>query len=84
MKNYQRLSRLFIMLAILLSNVMCAAVAYSYCDMKWAVQYCLTSAPAWVSFLLIIPYAVGIAICAVLAWFFHKKQEIRDSTRTFK
>lgn len=73
MKKYKYLSYIFIGLAILLSDVMYAAVAYHYCNMQWAIQYKGYSAPASTAFLLLIPYAVGIAICAALAWFFHKK-----------
>ena len=56
-----------------MSNVMCASVAYSYCNMQWGIKYSCYSAPASVAFLLIIPYAVGISICAVLAWIFNKR-----------
>ena len=40
------LSRTFAVLAILLSDVMCAAVAFSYCDMLWGIRYASYSAPA--------------------------------------
>ena len=33
------LSRTFAVLAILLSDVMCAAVAFNYCDMLWGIRY---------------------------------------------
>lgn len=73
MKKYRYLSYIFAGLAILLSNVMCAAVAYGYCKMQWGIQYAGFSAPASIAFLLVIPYGVGIMICAALAWFFHKR-----------
>lgn len=73
MKKYKYLSYTFIALAFLLLNVMCATVAYNYCDMLWAGQYMMTSAPASVAFIFIIPYAVGITICVILAWLFYKK-----------
>lgn len=72
MKN-KYLSYLFIVLAILLSDVMCATVAYNYCSMQWGIRYACYSAPASVALLLIIPYAVGIVICAALALLFHKR-----------
>ena len=59
MKN-KYLSYLFIVLAILLSDVMCATVAYNYCSMQWGIRYACYSAPASVALLLIIPYVVGI------------------------
>ena len=73
MKKYKHLSHLFTVLAVLLSDVMCAAVSFNYCDMLWGIRYECYSAPASVAFLLAIPYAAGIAICIVLALFFHKR-----------
>ena len=67
------LSTLFWVLAVLLSDVMCAVVAYNYCDMKWGIQYACYSAPASVAFFTAIPYAVGIIVCVILAIFFKKK-----------
>ena len=42
----KKLSYLFGALAVLLSQVMCAVVAYGYCDMLWGIQYACYSAPA--------------------------------------
>ncbi len=67
------LSTVFWILAVLLSDVMCAVVAYNYCDMVWGIKYAGYSAPAWTALLVGIPYAVGIIICIVLAIFFMKK-----------
>ena len=65
MKKYKYLSYLFEALAIVLSNVMCAVVAYNYCKMQWGIRYEAYSTPASVAFLLVIPYAVGIVICVI-------------------
>lgn len=73
MKRYQRLSIAFAALAVLLSDVMCAVVAFHYCDLWWGGRYAGYSAPASVAFVFLIPYGAGIAVCAVLAWVFHKK-----------
>lgn len=73
MKKYKYLSYAFLILAILLSDVMCASVAYNYCNMQWGIRYGVFSAPASVAFLLVLPYAIGIAICAVSALVFRKK-----------
>ena len=59
------LSRTFAVLAILLSNVMC--------DMLWGIRYASYSAPASTAFLLVIPYAAAIAVCAALAVIFGRK-----------
>ena len=64
------LSTVFWVLAVLLSDVMCAVVAYAYCDMVWGIRYAGYSAPAGTAFLSGIPYAVGIFVCVILAIFF--------------
>lgn len=61
-------------LAAVLSDIMCAVVAYHYCDMLWGIQYAGCSAPAWTAFFLAIPFAVGIAICIALAVVFRRKR----------
>lgn len=75
MKKYKYLIALFAVLAILLSNVMCAAVAYNYCTLQWCGQYGGCSAPASTAFLLCIPYGVGVIICVILVWIFYKKHQ---------
>ncbi len=67
------LSRIFIILAILLSNVMCAVVAYNYCSLEWGSKYAGYSAPPGTAFVLAIPYAAGIVILIVLAIIFNRK-----------
>ncbi len=67
------LSCTFAALAILLSDVMCAVVAFNYCDMLWGIRYAAYSAPASTAFLLVIPYAAAIAVCAALAVVFRQK-----------
>ena len=67
------LSTVFWILAVLLSDVMCAVVAYNYCDMVWGIKYAGYSAPASTAFLPAIPFAIAIAVCIVLALFFRKK-----------
>ena len=75
MKKYKYLIAFFTAFAILLSNVMCAAVAYNYCTLQWCGQYGGCSAPADTAFLLCIPYGVGIIICVTLTWIFYKKHQ---------
>ena len=59
----KKLSTIFAVLAILLSDVMCAVVAYNYCALEWGGKYEAWSAPASTALLLAIPYAIGIIIC---------------------
>lgn len=70
----KKISNIFIVLAIILSNVMCAVVAYNYCAMQWGAKYAAYSAPASVSFLYAIPYGIGIAVCVVVAMVLRKKE----------
>ena len=67
------LSTVFWILAVLLSDVMCAVVAYNYCDMVWGIKYAGYSAPKWTAFLPATPFVIAIAVCIVLALFFKKK-----------
>lgn len=62
----RKLSILFICLSILLSDVMCAHIAYLYCDMIWGMKLAVYSASASVVFLLAIPYS-GIIFTFVIA-----------------
>ncbi|MBQ6334312.1 MAG: hypothetical protein IJI46_04510 [Erysipelotrichaceae bacterium] len=63
----------FLILAVLLSDIMCAVIAYNYCDMLWGIKYAGYSAPASVAFYTGIPYLIGIVICIALAIYFRKK-----------
>ena len=67
------LSAVFAALAVILSDVMCAVVAFNYCDMLWGIKYAGYSAPASVAFLTAVPYAVGIIICVILSLFLKKR-----------
>ena len=69
----KKLSIIFGILAVLLSDIMCAVVAYNYCDMLWGGQYAGYSAPAGTAFVYAIPFVIGIIVCVVLAFTFRKK-----------
>ena len=63
----KKISNIFIALAVILSDVMCAVVAYNYCTMQWGAKYAGYSAPASVAFLYAIPYGLGILVCIIVA-----------------
>ena len=65
------LSIFFQILAVLLSDVMCAAIARCYYILRWGRLP--VSAPAWMAFLWGIPFLLGIAVCLILAVIFKKK-----------
>ena len=69
----KKISNVFIALAIILSDVMCAVVAYNYCAMQWGAKYAGYSTPASVAFLYLIPYGIGIAVCVGMAMVLRKK-----------
>lgn len=67
MKRTKILSRLFAVLALTLSHLMCVVVTYNWCNLQWGIRSACYSAPARTAFLLVIPYAAGIAVCVLLA-----------------
>ena len=67
------LSVIFGALAVLLSDIMCAVIAYNYCDLLWGGRYAGYSAPASTAFVYAIPYAIGITVSVGLAIVFRKK-----------
>ena len=71
----KKISWLFIVLAVLLSDTMCAVVAYHYCALQWGGQYAGYSAPAGTAFLYGIPYGIGVVFCIILARLFCQKRE---------
>lgn len=73
MKNNKTLAIVFGVLAVLLSDVMCAVTAYDYCALEWGGRYAGYSAPAYTAFALLIPYGIAIAVCVFLSVFFRKR-----------
>ena len=72
MKKNKALGIVFALLAILLSDIMCAVVAFNYSNLAWGGQYAGYSAPVSTAFYFAIPYLIGIVICVVLSLFFCK------------
>ncbi len=75
MRQYRFLYMGFGALAVLLSDVMCAEVAYSYANLWWSGQVAGGSAPASAAFLLAIPYGAAIALCVLLSWVFYRRKK---------
>lgn len=73
MSKYRILSCIFGVLAILLSDIMCAHVAYQYRHMMCGVDHMAFSASEEVAFLIAIPYIAGIVLCAALWLVLSKK-----------
>lgn len=69
----KKISNMFLVLAVLFSDVMCAVVAYNYCRMQWGAKYAMYSAPAWVAFVYAIPFGIGITVCLIAAVVLRRK-----------
>ena len=63
----KKLSIVFWVLAVLLSDIMCAVVAYNYCDLLLGGKYAGYSAPASTAYMYAIPFALSIIVNIVLA-----------------
>ena len=69
----KKTSIIFIIIAVLLSDIMCFAVAYSYRGLMCGIEHQGFSAPASIAFLYAVPFIIGIIICITLAVRFNKK-----------
>ena len=69
----KKLSILFTVLAVVLSDIMCFVVAYNYRSMLCGIEHAGFSAPARIAFLYAIPFAIAIIVCVALAIRFYKK-----------
>jgi hypothetical protein len=64
----------FALIGLVLSHIMCAKIAFEYCNMLWGIEYLGASAPANTAFMLAIPYLFVIITSFALAFIFWKKQ----------
>ena len=69
----KKLSCLFAVLAVLLSDIMCVVVAYNYRDALCAIEHAGFSAPASIAFIYAGPFIIGSAVCVILAFKLRKK-----------
>lgn len=79
MNKFRILAVVFIAIAIILSDIMCANVAFEYCNMIWGIKYAGYSAPANAAFLLTIPYIIGILISIILSCVYWRKSNKKCS-----
>jgi len=71
----KKLQYLLIVLALVLSHLMCFVVAWNYRDMLCGITHSCYSAPAEMAFLGIIPFVIGILLCGILSCLFRKKTQ---------
>lgn len=69
----KRITKVAYIVAAMISNLMCATVAYKYCELQWGIEYRGYSGPASVAFLWAIPYIICMGVCLVLAKISAKK-----------
>lgn len=67
------LYRLCLLIAVILSHIMCGVVAYNYCNMEWEIKVGGTCAPVEMAYLYAIPFVIGIVLCLIGAFYFKKK-----------
>ena len=72
---YRKLFAAAVAAGVLLSNGMCAVVAYAYQDMLCGIAHQGYSAPAQAAFLLAVPFGVAVLFCTVAAVVFYKKSK---------
>lgn len=71
----KRLSVVLFVITAVLSDVMCAVVAYNYRGLICGIEHAGFSAPADIAFLLAIPFLVLIVACVLLAVLFYRKSK---------
>ena len=69
----KKLSNVFAAFAILLTNIMCVVVTNICTSGYHAEMHHYTSAPWEVGFLFIIPFAIGIVTCSIVAYIAKKR-----------
>ena len=75
MNKNKLISIIFACIAILLSDVMCAFVAYNYRDYLYCIAYKGYSAPAWVTLFYSIPFLLAIIVSITIAIIFYKSSK---------
>lgn len=69
----KKISNWMLVIAVILSDIMCTTVAYQYRHMLCGIEHSGYSAPADVAFLYGIPYILGIIICLIISIILKKK-----------
>ena len=71
----KKLSNIFAILAILLTNLMCVVVTNICTSGYHAEKHHFSSAPWEVGLLFIIPFAIGITACSIISYIAKKKEK---------
>lgn len=76
----KKLSTIFAVLAILLTNIMCIVVTYKCTFLRYAPG---NSAPWSVGLLFAIPFVIGIIACSIVSYVAKKKVNNQNNTIKF-
>ncbi len=68
----KKLSTIFAILAILLTNIMCVVVTYNCTVLRYAPG---NGAPWGVGLLFAIPFVIGIIACSIVSYIAKKKEK---------
>lgn len=68
----KKLSTIFAILAILLTNIMCVVVTYNCTALRYAPG---NGAPWGVGLLFAIPFVIGIIACSIVSYIAKKKEK---------
>lgn len=80
-KHDKWIHKILMILALVLSHLMCIHVAAGYTDMEWGNRMSLYSGgPPALAFLYAIPYLLGIALCIILSRILRKKKSQAQKT----
>lgn len=66
------LYRFCLLIALILSHIMCAVVAYNYCNMEWHIKVGGMSAPVEIAYLYSIPFLIGIVLYLIGVFYLKK------------
>lgn len=69
----KKISKLFTILAILITNIMCIFVTYVCTSGYYNEIYQYTSAPWEIGLLFIIPFSIVIIFCCIISYIAKKK-----------
>lgn len=67
--------KVLLIITLILSHSMCAVVTYNYCKFQYGSKYEGWSVSPVISFVLAIPYLIGILVCVILLVYFKWDKE---------
>lgn len=73
MNKRKAVFRSFVVLSLLSTHVMCAVVAYNYCNLSWGMRYEGWSAGPSVAYITGLPFLLVAIVCAVAAVWIHRR-----------